>query len=185
MRLHHILQDYKHTEQHRSTLENKLTVIKHHYDSNRKKAKNIQSSILKIQDIKHHYRREKQEVTPYPIQIAHLLSQEKENQNRKIAREREKRENNRENITIIHNMIIQEKQKDYFKIKDSEQTNQLRITQNLKTSLHEKRQKSLEVKLKEEESKLAKTIFLEKKRLRAQRDIENEMAPLELGKSMN
>lgn len=65
-----------------------------------------------------------------------MLSQEKENQNRKIAREREKRENSRENIAIIRNMIIQEKQEDYLKAKDSERTNQMRITQTLKTSLH-------------------------------------------------
>lgn len=62
MRLHHVLQDYKHTAEHRAAMENKLTVIKHHYDSNRKKAKNIQSSILRIQDIKQHYQQEKKQV---------------------------------------------------------------------------------------------------------------------------
>lgn len=75
-------------------------------------------------------------------------------------------------------MIIQEKQKDYVKAKDSQRVNQMNITQHLKTSLHQKRQKSLEVKLKEEESRLAKTIYLEKKRLRAQKNTEGEVAPL-------
>lgn len=75
-------------------------------------------------------------------------------------------------------MIIQEKQKDYVKAKDSQRVNQMNITQHLKASLHQKRQKSLEVKLKEEESRLAKTIYLEKKRLRAQKNTEGEMVPL-------
>ena len=54
----------------------------------------------------------------------------------------------------------------------------MNITQHFKTSLHQKRQKSLEVKLKEEESRLAKTIYLEKKRLKAQKSTEGEMGPL-------
>ena len=107
-----------------------------------------------------------------------MLAREKENQNRKIAREREKRENSRENIALIRNLVLQEKQEEYGRAKDSQRHNQMSITQHLKTSLHQKRQKSLEAKLKEEESKLIKTIYLEKKRLRAQRDTEGEMAPL-------
>ena len=79
---------------------------------------------------------------------------------------------------IIRNMIVQEKQRDYLKAKGSQRNHQMSITQQLQTSLHQKRQKSLEVKLKEEESKLAKTIYLEKKRLRAQKDTEDEMTPL-------
>ena len=35
----------------------------------------------------------------------------------------------------------------------------------MNNSLYEKRQKSLEIKLKEEESRLTKTIFLERKKL--------------------
>ena len=44
----------------------------------------------------------------------------------------------------------------------------MRITKNLKQSLHEKKQKSLEVKLREESSRLNRTIYMEKKRLIAQ-----------------
>jgi uncharacterized protein with ATP-grasp and redox domains len=64
MRLHHVLQDFKQTENHKSTLENKIHVLKHQYESNKKKAKNIQSSIMKINEIKDHYRREKEDVLP-------------------------------------------------------------------------------------------------------------------------
>jgi hypothetical protein len=40
-------------------------------------------------------------------------------------------------------MIVQEKQQEYNNIKEKERVNQLRITQNFKRSLHEKRQRSL------------------------------------------
>jgi hypothetical protein len=63
MNLHHVLQDYRQTEQHKSTLSNKINIMKMHYDANKKKTKNIQSNIMKINEVKEHFRREKDEVT--------------------------------------------------------------------------------------------------------------------------
>jgi len=69
---------------------------------------------------------------------------------------------------IIRNMIQREKTEDYNRIKERTKYNEMRITQNFKQSLHLKRQKSLEVKLQEEGSKLSRTIYMEKKRMIAQ-----------------
>ena len=82
---------------------------------------------------------------------------------------------------IIRNMIAQEKSHDYRRIKQTEQLNQMKITQNFKKSLHEKREKSLEIRLQEESARLNKTIFFEKKRLHTKRTTENELVPLECG----
>jgi len=65
-------------------------------------------------------------------------------------------------------MIQREKTEDYNRIKERTKYNEMRITQNFKQSLHLKRQKSLEVKLQEEGSKLSRTIYMEKKRMIAQ-----------------
>ena len=48
MKLHHVLQDFKHTEHHKSALSHKINILKMHYDANKKKTKNIQSSIMRI-----------------------------------------------------------------------------------------------------------------------------------------
>lgn len=52
MKLHHVLQDFKHTEHHKSALSNKINILKMHYDTNKKKTKNIQSSIMRINEVK-------------------------------------------------------------------------------------------------------------------------------------
>jgi hypothetical protein len=57
MKLHHVLQYFKMTENHKSTLSNKISILKMHYDANKKKTKNIQSSIMKINEVKEHFRR--------------------------------------------------------------------------------------------------------------------------------
>lgn len=64
-------------------------------------------------------------------------------------------------------------------MKQNTQINEMRITQSIKQSLHLKRQKSLEVKLQEENCRLTRTIFLEKKRLLAQSRSQIELQPLE------
>lgn len=51
------------------------------------------------------------------MQMAYIISVQKENQNRKIAREKEKRQNSKENIQLIRNIIAQERQQQYLKIK--------------------------------------------------------------------
>jgi len=45
--------------------------------------------------------------------------------------------------------------------------------------LHEKRQRSLEIKLKEEQMRMSRTIFMEKKRLKTLKDSRAELKPLE------
>lgn len=101
--------------------------------------------------------------------MGRVLSLEKESLKEKMGRERQKRDNSKENIQIIRSMMAAEKQREYQKAKERERIDNAKITQTLNTSLYLKRQRSLEAKLKEEESKLTKTIFLEKKRLKAQR----------------
>jgi len=48
MKLHQVLRDFKHTENHKSALFHKINILKMHYDANKKKTKNIQSSIMRI-----------------------------------------------------------------------------------------------------------------------------------------
>ncbi len=62
LKLHHILQEFKQTEHYKSTLENKINVLRRQYDSNKKKAKNIHFSIMRINEVKQQFRKEKDEV---------------------------------------------------------------------------------------------------------------------------
>jgi Zn-finger domain-containing protein len=84
-------------------------------------------------------------------------------------------------MTLIRNLIVQERSEEYKKVKKRERMDELRRTQNLNRSINEKRQKSLEVKLQEEEGRLSRTLYLEKKRLHAQKKTEIELLPLEAG----
>jgi hypothetical protein len=106
-------------------------------------------------------------------------------QEAKAAREREQRDLSKENIHVIRNIIATQRHQDYQQLKQKERINQFKITQNLQQSLHLKRQRSLEVKLQEEQSRLTRTIFLEKKRMQAQRNTENDILPLEEGLARN
>lgn len=45
----------------------------------------------------------------------------------------------------------------------------------------EKRQKSLEIKLQQEEGRLSRTLYLEKKIMKAQKQSEIELIPIEMG----
>jgi hypothetical protein len=87
-------------------------------------------------------------------------------------------------MNIIRNMIAREKHEEYHKIKERSKINEMRITQNIKHSLHLKRQKSLEVKLQEESCRLTQTIFLEKKRIQAQSKSRLELKPFLMDNEM-
>lgn len=48
LHLHHVLQEYRQTEREKGALEKKLLVLQQQCESNQKKAKNMQSCLMRI-----------------------------------------------------------------------------------------------------------------------------------------
>ena len=62
LNLHRVLQSYKQQEQERSTLENKINVMKQQCAANRKKAKGVRKSLDRLSNIKDRHSRSQDEV---------------------------------------------------------------------------------------------------------------------------
>jgi hypothetical protein len=62
LKLQHALRSYISKEMDRSTLENKVNVLRHQSQTNRKKAKIIQNQISKISEMKKEYKMNKNNV---------------------------------------------------------------------------------------------------------------------------
>lgn len=62
LRLHQAINEFKQKETDKSTLNNKLNILKQKCETNRKKAKLIESQIGKMHDLKLTYRRNKEDV---------------------------------------------------------------------------------------------------------------------------
>ena len=115
------------------------------------------------------------------MQIQEHLLEEVQRQARKINRDKNLREKSKENMHVIRNLIQKEKQSEYNRVKVKTKENEMRITQSLRQSIYLKRQRSLEIKIQQENSRLNKTIFMEKKRLLTKSNSEVELQPLKLG----
>ena len=76
-----------------------------------------------------------------------LLAREKENHRTKIAREKQKRNNSKGSVLAIKNAVLEERRKDYKAVKQSQQENEMLVTQHISSSLHLKKQKSLQGRL--------------------------------------
>ena len=62
---------------------------------------------------------------------------------------KEKHKNSKDNMHFIKEIIMEERHEEYRRLKEKEKMNEMKITVNFNSSLYEKRQRSLEIKLKE------------------------------------